>query len=206
MSTKKAGIFGVIQESWRAFTPTEKRNIATYIAGIMLYKFGLEAFNGSIAALATNRECAYSLNRASTYGRVPQVTTVKRSSMTQPLARSRELAFTPVMAFLYSTYIMYAIACPPLGRYIDDVYNRSGGANGGDIRPAIRNVAGVQFTVLCAVALASTFIPKGAISFNPEMINGEELDNDLPDDADSMEKGKESAPSSLAKVQNEKET
>lgn len=61
MSNKKVGIFGVIQESWRAFTPTEKRNIAFYIGGIMLYKFGLEAFNGSIVALATNRKLAYSL-------------------------------------------------------------------------------------------------------------------------------------------------
>lgn len=37
------------------FTREEKRNMAIYIAGIMLYKFGLEAFNGSIIALATNR-------------------------------------------------------------------------------------------------------------------------------------------------------
>ncbi|KAL3468806.1 hypothetical protein BJX99DRAFT_101212 [Aspergillus californicus] len=33
----------------------EKRNIAVYILGIMMYKFGLEAFNGSIVTLATNR-------------------------------------------------------------------------------------------------------------------------------------------------------
>lgn len=44
-----------VTETWRLFTPSEKRNIAIYIAGIMLYKFGLEAFNGSITALATNR-------------------------------------------------------------------------------------------------------------------------------------------------------
>jgi hypothetical protein len=42
-------------DSFRRFTKDEKRNIAIYIAGIMLYKFGLEAFNGSITALATNR-------------------------------------------------------------------------------------------------------------------------------------------------------
>jgi hypothetical protein len=41
--------------SWALFMPTEKRNIAIYILGIMLYKFGFEAFNGSIVALATNR-------------------------------------------------------------------------------------------------------------------------------------------------------
>jgi hypothetical protein len=45
----------VIRETWSLYTPIERRNIAIYIAGIMLYKFGLEAFNGSVIALATNR-------------------------------------------------------------------------------------------------------------------------------------------------------
>ena len=46
---------GGLTEAWTEFTPTERRNIALYISGIMLYKFGLEAYNGSILALATNR-------------------------------------------------------------------------------------------------------------------------------------------------------
>lgn len=41
--------------SLQAFTPQERRNIAIYIAGIMAYKFGLEAFNGSVLSLAANR-------------------------------------------------------------------------------------------------------------------------------------------------------
>ena len=45
----------VIRETWNIYTPVERRNIAMYIAGIMMYKFGLEAFNGSVIALATNR-------------------------------------------------------------------------------------------------------------------------------------------------------
>jgi MFS family permease len=45
----------VIRETWNIYTPVERRNIAIYIAGIMMYKFGLEAFNGSVIALATNR-------------------------------------------------------------------------------------------------------------------------------------------------------
>lgn len=45
----------VIRETWSLYTPAERRNIAIYIAGIMTYKFGLEAFNGSVIALATNR-------------------------------------------------------------------------------------------------------------------------------------------------------
>jgi MFS family permease len=49
------GYFSELREGLRAFTPSERRNIIIYIAGIMIYKFGLEAFNGSIIALATNR-------------------------------------------------------------------------------------------------------------------------------------------------------
>jgi len=51
----RMGHFADLAESLRAFTPQERRNIAFYIVGIMIYKFGLEAFNGSIIALATNR-------------------------------------------------------------------------------------------------------------------------------------------------------
>ncbi|KAH8716881.1 major facilitator superfamily domain-containing protein [Phaeosphaeriaceae sp. PMI808] len=45
----------VIRETWNLYTPLERRNIFIYIAGIMMFKFGLEAFNGSVIALATNR-------------------------------------------------------------------------------------------------------------------------------------------------------
>ncbi|KAF9211254.1 hypothetical protein BGZ59_008328 [Podila verticillata] len=37
------------------FTSLERRNIIIYVLGIMLYKFGLEAFTGSITLLATDR-------------------------------------------------------------------------------------------------------------------------------------------------------
>ncbi|CAF1194018.1 unnamed protein product [Adineta ricciae] len=40
---------------WNLYSRKEKRNILIYIIGIMLYKFGLEAFNGSIVSLAANR-------------------------------------------------------------------------------------------------------------------------------------------------------
>lgn len=97
-------------------------------------------------------------------------------------------ALGAVMAFLYSTYIViYAICSPLLGRYIDGVYNRSGGSDGGDIRPALVNTAGVQFTVLCVVVLASTFVPRGALSFNPKMLNNQSLDKDLHSDMASEE-------------------
>lgn len=35
-------VVSTIVESWNLFSPKEKRNIALYIVGIMLYKFGLE--------------------------------------------------------------------------------------------------------------------------------------------------------------------
>ncbi|KAG0015943.1 hypothetical protein BGZ81_011466 [Podila clonocystis] len=37
------------------FTGLERRNVIIYVIGIMLYKFGLEAFTGSITLLATDR-------------------------------------------------------------------------------------------------------------------------------------------------------
>lgn len=49
------GLLAAAADGWHCFSREEKRNIAIYISGIMLYKFGLEAFNGSILALATNR-------------------------------------------------------------------------------------------------------------------------------------------------------
>jgi len=89
-------------------------------------------------------------------------------------------ALGAVMAFLYRTYIViYAITSPLLGQYIDRVPT----ANGGDIRIAIRNVAGVQFTVITVLIFASTFIPKGALAFNPKMLNDERLDHDLDKEA-----------------------
>jgi MFS family permease len=40
---------------WDLYSVKEKRNMLIYIIGIMLYKFGLESFNGSIVSLAANR-------------------------------------------------------------------------------------------------------------------------------------------------------
>lgn len=44
MGVEKTGVLA----TWNLFSPEERRNIFIYIGGIMLYKFGLEAFNGSI--------------------------------------------------------------------------------------------------------------------------------------------------------------
>lgn len=81
-----------------------------------------------------------------------------------------------VMAFLYSTYIViYAITSPLLGRYIDSVSKR----NKGDVSLAFQNIAGVQFTLIAAIVMAATFVPKGSFSFNPDTLYGERLDKEL---------------------------
>lgn len=95
-------------------------------------------------------------------------------------------ALGAVMAFLYSTYIViYAITSPLLGRYIDKVYKR----NNGNISEAFKNIAGVQFTIIAVLIIGATFIPKGALSFNPDTLYGERLDKEV--DEESSEDGDE---------------
>ncbi|KAF9877535.1 hypothetical protein CkaCkLH20_05235 [Colletotrichum karsti] len=93
---------------------------------------------------------------------------------------SKEQRVSPlgaVMAFLYSFYIVsYAVANTFLGRYVDRIYN-----SGRDVRDALFNTAGVQFTVICGIVLLSTFIPKGSRTFNPTMLDDTKLDEDVSD-------------------------
>lgn len=78
---------------------------------------------------------------------------------------------------------MYAVAGPVLGRYIDRVSE----SNNKDISPAIYNIAGVQFTVLAAVIIVATFIPKGAFSINPKQLSGQSLQGSETDESHEME-------------------
>jgi len=61
----KSNTIGDHLNVWKYYSKDEQKNIAFYIGGIMLYTFGLEAFNGSILLLALevfskfNREYAY---------------------------------------------------------------------------------------------------------------------------------------------------
>ena len=75
-----------------------------------------------------------------------------------------------VMAFLYSTYIIiYSIANPFLGRHIDYIYNTTG-----TIRSALIYTTAVQLTIVFIIIFLATFIPKGAVAFNPSLIDEEE--------------------------------
>lgn len=90
-------------------------------------------------------------------------------------------ALGAVMAFLYSFYIVtYAISGTLLGRYLDRVYNESGGTDGGNIREGLMFTAGMQMTIISVLVFAATFVPKGALAFNPKMISEEKLDEDEP--------------------------
>jgi hypothetical protein len=44
-----------ISKTWEAYSPSERRNIAMYIAGVILYRFGLEVFDGSMITMALDR-------------------------------------------------------------------------------------------------------------------------------------------------------
>ncbi|KAI5803979.1 major facilitator superfamily domain-containing protein [Peziza echinospora] len=91
-------------------------------------------------------------------------------------------ALGAVMAFLYSTYIViYAISQPLLGRYVDRVWTEKK-----DVHPALMNIAGVQFTILSAVLLLSTFVPRGAFSLNPKLLFGQDLTGDIEGTNDKM--------------------
>jgi hypothetical protein len=92
-------------------------------------------------------------------------------------------ALGAVMAFLYSFYIItYAVAGTLLGRYLDGVYNSTGGSNGGSISGGLVYTVGVQFTLISTLVFTSTFVPRGAFAFNPKMLDNEKLDLDIIED------------------------
>ncbi|CAF0952367.1 unnamed protein product [Rotaria sp. Silwood1] len=94
-----------------------------------------------------------------------------QSSLTSAGSNDKNISpLGAVMAFLYSSYIiLYAIANPLLGIYIDSVYNDQG-----TIRPALIYTAGVHFSIVSIMVFASTFIPKGSITFNPRMLTAQD--------------------------------
>ena len=88
-------------------------------------------------------------------------------------------ALGAVMAFLYSFYIVtYAVLGTVLGRYLDSVYNKSGGIDGGEVRSGLVFTTGVQMSVIALLVFASTFVPKGAWAFNPKIISDEVLEDE----------------------------
>jgi MFS family permease len=91
-----------------------------------------------------------------------------QSSLTHLETKNKDVSpLGAVMAFLYSSYIIiYAILNPILGKYIDSIYNSTE-----TIRPALLYTAAIQLTIILIIVFLSTFIPKGALAFNPILIN-----------------------------------
>jgi len=80
-------------------------------------------------------------------------------------------ALGSVMAFLYSSYIIvYAVLGTLLGTHIDRVFKQDG-----NIFRALRDIGSIHFTVIGVIVFASTLIPKGALSLNPQLINDDAL-------------------------------
>lgn len=116
---------------------------------------------------------------------------IQASLARQEAEHSDVSALGAVMAFLYSTYIIiYAIAQPLLGQYVDGVFEATGGAkHGGTVNEALRNIGGVQFSIIALCMIAATCVPRGALKFNPTMLYGESLDKELDqgdDDSSSL--------------------
>lgn len=77
-----------------------------------------------------------------------------------------------VMSFLYVTcVVLSAVLGSLLGKYVDESLMVTG-----DARLAVRNAGCVQLTVVCAMVLAATLVPVGALTLNPDALFGETLD------------------------------
>jgi hypothetical protein len=89
------------------------------------------------------------------------------------------ISLTQTLTVLYSTYIaIFAIMTPALGKYADD--SSSDGAHA-----TIFHLGGVQFSVISAVLLASTFVPRGSWSLNPKL----EYTGVMNDDSGDLDEG-----------------
>lgn len=97
-----------------------------------------------------------------------------QSSLARLESKSKEVSpLGAVMAFLYSSYIIiYAIANPLLGKYIDSVYNTTG-----SVRLALFNTAAIQLTAIALLVLISTLIPKDSMACNPKLVDEEDSEN-----------------------------
>ncbi|KAJ8075788.1 hypothetical protein PM082_021420 [Marasmius tenuissimus] len=78
-------------------------------------------------------------------------------------------ALGSVMAFLYVLYIViYAILSTVLGQWVDKrIGDATGEAAAAIAKEALKYIGGVHFTVLGAVLMLSTFIPKRSLALNP---------------------------------------
>ncbi|CAF3760267.1 unnamed protein product [Rotaria sp. Silwood1] len=124
MPSEKIKLF----DARKLFTSQEKRNIFIYLIGIMLYKFGIEAFVGAIITLATNRydQDAYKTNTSTrTFEKVGLIIGLNQASqcigsvLISPLVKRWRIQFVlsiTIFIFALSTAIFMIIDVTTGGR------------------------------------------------------------------------------------------
>ncbi|CAF1192280.1 unnamed protein product [Adineta steineri] len=182
MSSRKSGIFRI----WKLYSSREKRNIIIYIVGIMLYKFGLEAFNGSIVTLAANRydqEAFHSNTTVRTFEKIGLLSGLNQASqcigsiLVAPLAKrwpTRTVLSISIFVFgIFSAVLMIVDAAT--GGYIkpkdyvqtdEHDYKYYGKYNTDGIIP-IYCITGIAFGM---VELIRRVIPRDIVGDNPEKL------------------------------------
>ncbi|KAF9474513.1 MFS general substrate transporter [Pholiota conissans] len=112
---------GRISEIWMSFTAAEKRNIAFYIGGIMLYKLGLEFFNGSITTLATDRfKAAHTFSKLGAASGVNQAAQCVGAILIAPLIRrfpTRSVLSSAIFLFGLMTVILLIVDAATGGEF-----------------------------------------------------------------------------------------
>jgi MFS family permease len=131
------------------FSPSERRSIIIYIIGIMFYKFGLEAFNGSIIAMATvlfDREADLAGRKRNTFYQTGVLTGLNQATqcigaiLVAPLVKRY-----PTRTILSGAVILYVWFHPSHSASADTSMNSFGllsaillivdGATGGKFKP-----------------------------------------------------------------------
>lgn len=130
----RSNIFKDAVDGLKDFSPAERRNIIIYIVGIMLYKFGLEAFNGSIVALATNRydyEAIQAEGPSRTFERVGLLTGLNQamqcvgSILIAPLMKrfaTKNVLSAAIFVFALFTAILLIVDAATGGSWIPESY------------------------------------------------------------------------------------
>lgn len=86
--------------------------------------------------------------------------------VSHPSSRCYVLSWSWFHIVLYSTYIiMFAVMSPTLGVFADKNNNP---------RVTVFYIGALQFTLIGVVLLCSTFVPKGALTLNPELESDED--------------------------------
>ena len=182
MPTKQSGV----QRIWKLYSSQEKRNIVLYIVGIMLYKFGLEAFNGSILTLATNRYDQEAFNRNSsvrTFERLGLLSGLNQafqcvgSILIAPLTKrwpTRTVLSMSILIFAMSSAILLIVDAATGGRikpadFIpsnEHDYSYYGTYNTNGMIP-VYCITGIAYGM---VELIRRIIPRDIVGDNPEKL------------------------------------